>query len=250
MITEKVALVTGGANGIGKAVAERFLSEGYYVVVMDLPATAEEFAIPIGARFFGGDVTSKEDWTKIVDGIEAIEGRLDVLVNSAGILGGSGSIADYPVDRLKQVLDINVTGSFLGMQAVAPLMTKGSGGSIVNLASISSFRGRPGATGYTASKHAVAGITKVAALDLAASGIRVNAVAPGIIDTRLYRGALERLSAAGGGRNPEEAFLQGIPLKRAGKPSDVAAAISFLSSDDASYITGAILPVDGGSLAY
>ena len=244
----KVAIITGGAFGMGAATARRFGREGARVVVADvLEAEGRDVAAAIGAT--GGvavfqrlDVTDANNWQEVVDATLASFGRLDILVNNAGI---SGSRYDdlLEVPGWHKVMEVNATGVFLGIKFAVPAMQKSGGGSIVNMSSISGVTGQKGIhLAYNASKGAVRTMTKSAAVQFGADGIRVNSVHPGLMPPM-------RTS----GRTADPAFraklLQSVPLGRSGEVDEVANAVLFLASDEASYITGAELYVDGGYLA-
>ena len=244
----KVALITGGAHGMGASEAALFAREGARVVVADLlEVDGRQVIAAIGAaggeaRFVRLDVTSEDDWSEAVAATVAAFGKLDTLVNNAGISGGIDPdiMSAKAYDRL---MDVNAKGVFLGMKYVIPAMQKAGGGSIVNISSISGIVGQDMIhMGYNASKGAVRAITKSAAVQYAGDGIRVNSVHPGFMPPMLT----SRATA-----DPElrARWLKAVPMKRAGRPEEVAHAVLFLASDEASYITGAELVVDGGFVA-
>ncbi|MFD3593214.1 SDR family oxidoreductase [Nocardia sp. NPDC058640] len=226
----KVAVISGGARGMGAAHARRFVAEGASVVIGDvLDDEGAAVAKELGVVYRHLDVREPEQWGAVVATAVEEFGGLHVLVNNAGIVNGN-RLVDFALDEWRRIIDINLTGTFLGMQAAVPAMT--SGGSIVNISSVEGMRGSPGLHGYTATKFAVRGLTKSAALELAAQGIRVNSVHPGLISTPMTEG----ISAD---------FLQ-IPLKRAADADEVSALVAYLASDESSYSTGAEFVVDGG----
>jgi NAD(P)-dependent dehydrogenase (short-subunit alcohol dehydrogenase family) len=252
--TGKVVVITGAAGGIGQAAAVRFASEGAHVVAvdvdpsqldatMDLVKEAGSDGLPVRA-----DVTKSEDVERYVADAVAHFGGVDYLFNNAGIEGVVSPLIDYPEEMFRKVLDVNVVGVFLGMQFAGPAMRERGGGVIVNTASVAGLGGTPNLIAYGASKHAVIGMTKSAAIELAPDGTRVNAICPSPIETRMMR-SIER------GMNPDdpesvhEAAATGIPLGRYGEPEEVAALVAFLCSDDAAFISGGIYPIDGGSRA-
>ena len=244
----KVALVSGAASGMGQSEATIFAREGAKVVVADIlemegKQVAEKIAAGGGqARFVKLDVTSEAEWDAAVKAAVGAFGKLDVLVNNAGISG------TYDQDMLSsaawdKVMAVNATGVFLGMRAAIPLMKKAGGGAIVNISSISGFAGQHGVhMAYNASKGAVRIMTKTAAVQLAGDGIRVNSVHPGFMPPM-------RTSKTSADPTWRAKMLGAVPMKREGRVEEVAHAVLFLASDEASYITGTELVVDGGYLA-
>ncbi|MGV9666693.1 glucose 1-dehydrogenase [Nocardia niigatensis] len=233
-VAGKVALISGGARGMGAAHARALVEHGARVVIGDiLEAEGKALAAELGAaaRFVHLDVTDPEHWEQAV-GVAVEEfGALTVLVNNAGIVNGN-LIVDYELAAWRQIVDINLTGTFLGIQAAAKAMMNAGVGSIINISSVEGLRGSPGLHGYTATKFAVRGLTKSAALELAQHNIRVNSVHPGMVRTPMTEGI------------PED-FLQ-IPLGRAATADEVANLIVYLASDESSYTTGAEHVIDGG----
>jgi NAD(P)-dependent dehydrogenase (short-subunit alcohol dehydrogenase family) len=244
-LEDKVAIVTGGASGMGRSEATLFAREGARVMVADiLDGEGEHVAKAIGdaARFRRLDVTSERDWEAVVAATESAFGRVDILVNNAGISGTytSDLASSEAWDR---VMDINAKGVFLGMKYVHPAMVRAGGGAIVNISSISGFTGQLGVhMAYNASKGAVRIMTKTAAVQWARDGIRVNSVHPGFMPP---------MRTSVGSANPEwrAKVLATVPMRREGRVEEVAHAVLFLASDEASYITGTELVVDGGFLA-
>ena len=245
----KVALITGGASGIGRVAARAFAREGARVVVSDLTVeggeeTARMIAADGGAALFvKADVTQAADVKAMLLEVERTCGRLDFAVNNAGIDGVRARTADYPEETWSQVVAVNLTGVFLCMRYEIPLMLRQRGSSIVNLASVAGVTGFPAHSAYTASKHGVIGLTKTAALEYAKSGLRVNAVCPCYTRPPM----LERMLRA----KPDlDAKLQArVPLGRLGTPEEIAAAILYLCTDSAAFITGHSLVMDGGIVA-
>jgi 3alpha(or 20beta)-hydroxysteroid dehydrogenase len=241
----KVALITGGARGMGASEAQLFIEEGARVVITDVldadgRATAERLS-PDGSicKFFRHDVTQEDQWTKVVADAIAAFGHIDILVNNAGIFE-QGSVLDTTLSAFNKTMDINVTGVFLGLKAVAPHMVERKSGSIINISSVAGLAGTPGFLAYGASKWAVRGMTKGVSKELAPFGVRVNSIHPGIIDTPM----LHTFEEAGEG--VREAVRMRIPLGREAEPTEVAQLALFLASDESSYSTGSEFIVDGG----
>jgi NAD(P)-dependent dehydrogenase (short-subunit alcohol dehydrogenase family) len=241
----KVAMITGGASGMGKSEATIFAREGARVIVADqLEDEGREAAKAIGdaARFVKLDVTREPAWQAAIAAAEREFGKLDILVNNAGI-SGTYQPDLTSTEAWDRVMDINAKGVFLGMKHAVPALTRAGGGAIVNISSISGFAGQHGVhMAYNASKGAVRIMTKAAAVQWAADNIRVNSVHPGFMPA---------MRTSVGSANPEwrAKVLRAVPMKREGRVEEVAHAVLFLASDEASYITGTELVVDGGFLA-
>jgi NAD(P)-dependent dehydrogenase (short-subunit alcohol dehydrogenase family) len=246
-LENKVAIIAGGAHGMGESTARLFAREGAKVVIADvLEREGNEVAATIKAAgaqamFVRLDVTDETQWVDAVRATASRYGRLDVLVNNAGI---SGAVPDrMSTEHFDRLMAVNARGTFLGMKAAIPEMQKAGGGAIVNLSSISGIVGQEFVhMGYNAAKAANRVMSKSAAVQFAADGIRVNSVHPGIMPPM-------RTSIATADPALRARVLAGVPMKRAGRPEEVAYAILFLASDEASYITGTELVVDGGFLA-
>jgi 3alpha(or 20beta)-hydroxysteroid dehydrogenase len=239
----KVAIVTGGARGQGGAEAALFRTEGAEVVITDvLREEGELHAKDIGATFVAHDVRSEEEWAEVVRQTVERHGRIDVLVNNAGIFQRA-KLLDTDLETYRRIIDVNQVGVFLGMRAVAPTMIDHGGGSIVNISSIAGLRAAAGALAYGASKFAVTGMTKSAALELARHQIRVNSIHPGMIDTDMMT------AVTGGSAERHAKVARSVPMRRAADPAEVAALALFLASDDSSYCTGSEFVVDGGVTA-
>ena len=240
----KVALVSGGARGMGAAEVRRLHGAGAIVVAADiLDDDGKALADSLGerARYVHLDVTSEDAWFAVVEQVEGEFGHLDVLVNNAGILKFN-ALADTPLEEFRQVLEVNLVGTFLGMKAAIPAMKRAGGGSIVNISSTEGLAGTVFCGAYTASKFGVRGITKVAAIEYGGDKIRVNSVHPGGIDTPMTRAVMDEE-----GRKYVGKRVAG--LKRMGEADEVAGVVLFLASDDSSYCTGAEFVVDGGVTA-
>ena len=228
----KTAVVTGGASGIGRAIAARLERDGYHVATIDLQPSEADFA-------YAADVTDRAQVDAALGKIRQKLGPVSVLVNAAG-LDGFSRFTDITFDQWQRVLNVNLNGVFHCCQAVIPEMVDAGWGRIVNISSSSTHSGVAGMTHYVAAKSAVNGLTKSLALEYGPSGITVNAIPPGFIDTPMLRSAEER-----GNMNVEKATAM-TPVGRMGRPEDIAAACAFLVSEEAGYITGQILGVNGG----
>ena len=193
----------------------------------------------------GADVTRSDEVARYVQAAMDNFGRVDILFNNAGIEGTYAPMIEYTEESFDQVMAVNVRGVWLGIKYAAPAMIAGGGGAIVNTASVAGLFGSRGISAYSASKHAVAGLTKSAALELATSGVRVNAVCPAPIETRMMR-AIETFIGGDDADDIRKAMAERLPVQRYGEPHEVAALVAFLASDDASYITGSLYPIDGG----
>lgn len=243
-MTHDVAIVTGSAKGIGRAIARRLLHDGMVVFVADIDADgADETATSLGDRAHSLplDVTSHESWDRAIRSVLEQEGRISVLVNCAGIAGRSAPSWELSPQEWQQVIDIDLTGVFLGCRAVIPTMIQAGYGRIVNVASIAGKEGNPNASPYSAAKSGVLGLTKSIAKEVATKGILVNAVTPAVIETEL----LKQMT-------PEhvEYMTSRIPMARVGQPEEVAALVSFLCSREVSFSTGAVFDISGGRATY
>jgi NAD(P)-dependent dehydrogenase (short-subunit alcohol dehydrogenase family) len=243
---QQIAVITGGAAGIGEAIARRLSADGFMIVIADLDGgRAEALAADISGR--GGhaigkqlDVSVPEFVAALFDWLAADLGACDVLVNNAGV-ASTTALADLPLERWESTIAVNVTGALLMTQRAVPLMKLRGRGRVVNISSISGVRASAGRIAYGTSKAAIIGLTRQLAIELAADNITVNSVAPGPVDTATARAVHTEAT--------RRSYLRLIPMKRYGRPEEIAAAVSFLCSADASYITGHTVPVDGGFLA-
>jgi NAD(P)-dependent dehydrogenase (short-subunit alcohol dehydrogenase family) len=249
----RVAVVTGAAGVIGIATMRLLAERGARIVAVDrrqwdieavigdLPASAQALAV-------AADVTHEDEVEGFVRAATEKFGTIDVFYNNAGVEGDITPITKYPLEAFRKVIDVSVIGVFLGLKHVLPVMLKQNRGSIINTASIAGLIGATEIAAYTASKHAVIGLTKNAALECAATGVRVNCVCPGLIDSRMLSAIIE-------GRNPgkvpvtSEKIVERIPARRLGHASEVASVVAFLASDEASYVSGSAYTVDGGRVA-
>lgn len=234
-LKDKVALITGAAQGIGLTVAQTFVREGATVIAADIKASdSKEFEVQ------QLDVSSPADWSRVVESVIAKHGRIDVLVNNAGIVYCYETLDGTDLDSWQKVLSVNLTGSFLGIQAVLPSMRGMRKGSIINFSSMWGIVGTAGAAAYAAAKGGVRNMTKNAAVTYAPENVRVNSVHPGLIRTPLVTSQSDDLNAE---------IIAKTPMGRMGTPEEVANVCLFLASDESSFMTGAELVIDGGYLA-
>lgn len=244
----KVAIVTGGGGDIGRAACVTLAKQGAKVLVVDMNEDAikktvdDVHAAGGTAEGFAADVSKAADCAAYAGKAIELWGRIDVFLNNAGIEGPAAPIAEYPEDAFDKVIAVNVKGVYLGMKSVIPHMKSGS--AIVNTASVAGLQGSPGLVGYVTSKHAVIGMTRVAALELAEKNIRVTAICPAPIKGRMMSSIEKNVGA-----QEEDAFKAIVPLGRYGTPQEVANLAVMLLSDEASYLTGGFYTVDGGTTA-
>jgi 3alpha(or 20beta)-hydroxysteroid dehydrogenase len=242
-LDNKVAIVTGGAMGQGEAIVRAFVAEGAKVVIADIAKEAgQALADELGAsaHFASHDVSDAASWATLVEDTNDRFGPVNVLANNAGLLR-FGRIEEMPLEEFMLLVSVNQVGVFLGMQAVGRTMRKNGGGSIINASSVEGLAGMPSCTAYAATKWAIRGMTKCAAMEMGPKGIRVNSVHPGMIDTPMTR--------VHGGDAAMEFGASKVPLRRVGTPADIAPVYVFLASDESSYMNGAELAVDGGVTA-
>jgi NAD(P)-dependent dehydrogenase (short-subunit alcohol dehydrogenase family) len=248
----KVAIITGGAGGIGKAAGKCFVEEGADVLLVDVDESALESACQdIGSNkvsYFVGDVTKAADNLAMVALATERYGGVDTFLANAGIEGDVSPIVDYDEARFDQVIAVNVKGPFLGLQAVIPALAARGGGSVIITSSVAGVRGGPGVAPYVTSKHAVIGMMKSAAREVAGQNIRVNTVNPSPVETRMMR-SLEEGMAPGAPDQAKARMEANIPLGRYAEPEDIAKVMLFLASDDSAFVTGSVYMADGGSVA-
>jgi NAD(P)-dependent dehydrogenase (short-subunit alcohol dehydrogenase family) len=249
----KVAVVTGAAGVIGTATIRLLAERGARVVpvdrreqdlqdaIKDLPAAAQALAVT-------ADVTDEDEVAGYVRAAVDRFGAIDVFYNNAGIEGDVAPITRYSLEAFRRVLDVNVVGVFLGLKHVLPVMLKQNNGSIINTASIAGLIGSPEVAVYSASKHAVIGLTRSAAMECATTNVRVNCVCPGLIDSRMLSAIIQGRNP-GNAPTPNDKIVERIPARRLGQASEVASIVAFLASDEASYVSGAAYTVDGGRTA-
>ena len=244
----KVALITGGARGMGKSHARHFVAEGAKVVIGDLlDDKGNALAAELGegnCRYIHHNVTSETDWAAAVAATVAAFGTLNVLVNNAGVLAHK-KIADMTLAEFRRVIEVNLVGEWLGVKTVIEPMTSAGGGSIINISSVEGFTGAAGMSAYSASKFGIRGITRSAAQELGKLGIRVNSVHPGGIMTTMTATAFESFTEISDG----EGFMRSLPIARFAKSSEVSPLVVYLASDESSYCTGSEFVVDGGMLS-
>jgi len=241
----RLALVTGAAGAIGRATASLLAAQGAQVVAVDRPGTdwGPLLAEVADALTIDADVTDEGGVRRYAAAALEPTGAIDIFFNNAGIEGPQVPIGDYPAADFRRIMDVNVLGVFLGLQAVMPGMMARGAGSIINTSSIAGLVGSATMAGYVASKHAVLGLTRVAALEAGPHGVRVNAVHPGFIDSRMLRDIIGRMGGA------VDAFAATVPSGRLGTPQEVAEAVAFLAGDGSRYMNGSSLVLDGGLTA-
>lgn len=237
LLENKIAIVTGAGRGIGKATAHQYSQEGATVIIAEFDEqSGQETANSIGGHFFKADISSQNSVTSLFKYVKKKFNRLNILVNNAGILNDS-TLKKMEPDQFDSVMNVNLRGTYLCGKAAANIMIEQKSGVILNAASVVAHNGNFGQTNYVASKTGVIGMTKVWARELGKDGIRVNAIAPGFIQTDMTANMPEKIIRMMGDK---------VPLRRWGKPEEVANAYTFLASNNASYITGTVLNVDGG----
>lgn len=248
MNTDRVAIVTGGARGIGKAICARLAHDGFHVVVADVDERAARAAAAElagddmrRASAIGVNVADPASARALAATVLEQSGRIDVLVNNAGIAGLAAPVAEYPGDEWRRVMSINLDGVFYCCQAVLPSMLERRSGRIVNIASISGKEGNPNMVAYSASKAGVIGLTKALAKEVATKGIYVNCVAPAVIETEILQQLTEEAVSY---------MVAKIPMGRVGQPHEVAALVAWLASDECSFSTGAVFDISGGRATY
>ena len=246
----KVAIITGGSAGIGKATAQRFLKEGASVMLVDidqqgLDEARQEFDAGERLRTARADVSKEEDVERYVKETIDAYGRIDVFFNNAGIEGKVAPLEQQDIAMFDKVIAVNVRGAYLGLKHVLPHMYKARSGSVINTSSVAGLRGSAGVLPYVTSKHALSGMTKVAALEAAAHNVRVNSVHPSPVNTRMMR-SLEDGFSPGHADDVKESLEHAIPLGRYGESEEIASLVLFLASDESAFITGAQYRIDGG----
>jgi 3alpha(or 20beta)-hydroxysteroid dehydrogenase len=250
----RTVIISGAARGIGLSAVERFAAERCRIVALDLDGSdfsgVTDIARQTNAEILQlhGDVSRDADWTRVFDAALKAWGRIDILFNNAGISGPTLDVTRYPIDAFDRIMEVNVRGVFLGMKHAARHMKPLGRGVIINVSSISGSRGGGNVFGYTVSKYAVNGMTQSAAVSLARHGVRVLAVCPCPTSTEMMY-ELERQVSPGDPASARPGLAAGIPMKRYGEPREITNLVAFLASDQAAFMTGALVPVDGGCLA-
>ncbi|HJF14013.1 MAG TPA: glucose 1-dehydrogenase [Enteractinococcus helveticum] len=253
---DQAIIITGAGSGLGQAVAQRLASEGADLVLVDMSSEGLEATKQLilhdtsdaKIELVTANVTEEEDVKKYVDAAVSTFGKIDGFFNNAGIEGKQNLTEDFGIEEFAKVIAVNLNGVFLGMQYVLKQMHKQGHGAVVNTASVGGIRGVGNQSGYAASKHGVVGLTRNSAREYGDKGVRINAIAPGAIMTAMVENSLKQLDPD----NPEEAgkqFVSVNPMKRFGKPEEVAGLVSFLLSEDAGFINGTVIPIDGGQHA-
>ena len=249
----RVAVVTGAAGVIGSATIRLLAERGAKIVAVDrklaeLEAAIKELPASAQAIAIEADVSDEDDVKQYVTAAVAKFGTIDVFYNNAGVEGEVKPITEYTLEAFRRVIDVNVIGVFLGLKHVLPVMLKQNKGSIINTASIAGLIGSPHIAVYSASKHAVVGLTKSTASECSGTGVRINCVCPGLIDSRMLS-AIFQGRFGGNAPPPMEKIVERIPARRLGLASEVASIVAFLASDEASYVSGSAYTVDGGRTA-
>lgn len=247
---KKVCLITGAAGDLGRAMVSAFLARGYTVVAADLRVESLEGATSTGsaATAVALDVTDAGQTAQVVDGVVARLGRIDVLVNAAGVVGAVRPVDELDPADFRGVVDVNLLGSFHTMRAALPGMRRQGAGTVLNIGSVSSVVGGAGLSAYAASKHAVLGLTRGAAQDLAGTGVRVLCIGPGPLEGRMMDG-IDQERDGDAAKRARDATLARVPSRRYGRMDEIAGFAVFLASEEASFINGAFLPIDGGRLS-
>ena len=249
----KVAVVTGAAGVIGTATIKLLAERGAKIVAIDrreqdLKAAVRELPASAEALVVAADVTQEDEVADYVRAATNTFGTIDVFYNNAGVEGEVKPITEYSLEAFRRVIDVNVVGVFLGLKHVLPVMLKQNKGSIINTASIAGLMGSPHIAVYSASKHAVVGLTKSVAWECTGTGVRINCVCPGLIDSRMLS-AIFQGRFGGNAPPPMDKIVERIPARRLGQASEVASVVAFLASDEASYVSGSAYTVDGGRTA-
>jgi NAD(P)-dependent dehydrogenase (short-subunit alcohol dehydrogenase family) len=249
----KVAVVTGAAGVIGTATIRLLAERGAKIVAVDrreqdLKAAIRELPASAAALVVAADVTQEDEVAGYVSAATKKFGTIDVFYNNAGVEGEVKPITEYSLEAFRRVIDVNVIGVFLGLKHVLPVMLKQNNGSIINTASIAGLLGSPHIAVYSASKHAVVGLTKSVAWECTGTGVRINCVCPGLIDSRMLS-AIFQGRFGGNAPPPMDKIVERIPARRLGQASEVASIVAFLASDEASYVSGSAYTVDGGRTA-